>query len=858
MNRTKPFGIPEHRGVPLIAIWGPHTGLSYQRPGWKQVSLDQLKYDAVDWFVKWGANIVELYPSNKEAHFDDYTCKENADVPLYCFREHPDADQEHRWTLDEFIEFNRHAHQKDFLVCWMIHTWWPAPYEFRARVLWKLLRALGQDVGDILADGFDHHIDGYAAEGDFIVPQEANDLLWRYHPGIYIRESAWGINQTTGNFIQPRGFHLTDGRTLMYEREEYMGLPAECWRGWEKIWRGEEIKIKSGKLYVSLQAEGRDMKCADERWAVYGGMGTVDMLLEEVNNYARAKGRGWTTAGTTGIRVINEPLLSPKMKRYMGGICQDPIRCAICAPIEATAKDGRYPRTNYSKGTWFIQNNFYRTYINPDGKVDIHYDEHAEANFTNFIWKTSKPLTEDFITSNFDKNQELTFHECEAREEAGAFALLRQRCTFRTDKVSMDELRDYQTQADNPWLEIRIQRVFLGDDAKHSAVNTFNFTGYNLSQKLTMDKAIILTSSKNKPKLALFIPRNEQIQKLEWSKTGKLKIISTKDKSHDFKIAIMINVPDGMNEDKLTQQAAFLTDELCFDMDNGLAGEITVKSNIDTEIVRSIRILNPAKGAYMVCENGWWQMRGAQPSWNQRGTDLLKVVLSPRGSVRIRPYNFIDGIVKSGWGCQYTQLISDIDAQDKSANFTVRVLDINPKIWAPRLHFSRRIASAKINGKAWHYFDKTFLFLPNHRGDYKIEVKFGRPKTPHIVCTFACVEETIWRDNTLTVKTSLPEWTDELLEGEHYYLAVDNAGYKLIDLEGAKVVRTVPDFQAIRPQPLTGANGIATLVPREYNHPPISGYKNIKGQTLICQPPAKLKLKFQFAPNFLAILACRV
>ena len=157
----------------------------------------------------------------------------------------------------------------------------------------------------------------------------------------------------------------------------------------------------------------------------------------------------------------------------------------------------------------------------------------------------------------------------------------------------------------------------------------------------------------------------------------------------------------------------------------------------------------------MVCENGWWQMRGAQPSWHQRGTDLLKVVLSPKSSVRIRPYDFIDGIVKSGWGCQYTQLLCDITSSDDNVKLSVRVVDINPKIWAPRLHFSRRIAQATVNGKDWHYFDKAFLFLPNHRGDYKIEVKFGRPKTPHIVCTFACVEKTTWKNNTLVVETTL-------------------------------------------------------------------------------------------------------
>ena len=221
--------------------------------------------------VKWGANLVELYPSNKEAHFDEYSVQEDSAMPVHLFREHPDADQEHRWTLEDFLAFNQHAHDHGFLVTWMIHCWWPAPVSQRARVLWRLLRQLGQDVADVLLDGFASHIDGFAAEGDFMIPQAANDLLWPFHPGVFVRESAWTLNSTTANFIQPRGFHLTDGRVLMYEREDYMGLAPEGWRGYEAIWQGKEMRLRGGRLFISLQAEGRDLACQDPAWASFCG-----------------------------------------------------------------------------------------------------------------------------------------------------------------------------------------------------------------------------------------------------------------------------------------------------------------------------------------------------------------------------------------------------------------------------------------------------------------------------------------------------------------------------------------------------------------------------------------------------------
>jgi hypothetical protein len=844
MTTNKTFGVPGHRGVPLIFAWGPHTGLSYQRPEWKQISLAQLRRDAIDFFVKWGANLVELYPSNKESHFDDYTLAENSAVPAYCFREHPDSDQEHRWTLDEFRAFNRHAHDQDFMVSWMIHTWWPTPHPVRAKVLWRLCRELGQEVGDVLADGFGFHIDGYAAEGDFVVPEEANDLLWPFHPGLYVRESAWGLTTTAANYIQPRGFHLTDGRVLMYAREDYMGLAPECWRGHEPIWRGEEIKVQHGRLYVSLQADGRDVKCQDERWSMYGGMGTVDMLLEQVNNYARAKGRGWTTAGTTAIRVINEPLMSAKMKRYMAGMCSDPVRCAIAAELEATTKDGRYPLTKYEKGTWFVQNNVFRAYLQKNtGAIDVYYDQSQEGNFHNFIWSTSNIILDDFLKSTFAADQKLRFHECKELEESGARGVVRQRCEFGSEKTTMVELRDFQAEADNPWLGVRIQRVFVGQKASATAVTDLSFDGYRVKGAIKPGEVLTLDPPAGKPPIIVFIPENDQIEKVYSEKPGVLSIRGREARSHDFWLGIAFGLENTLSQEQLQRLARFHQRELSFDLCQGRE-KVELSGPDDVETVRSIRLVNPSTGPYHVRENGWWMARGAQPSWDRRGTDLLKVVLSPGSPTLVQAYGFIEGAVKSGWGCQYLQLLRDVKVKEGGVSVRVRVVDINPKVWAPRLHFVRGIAQATVNGKAWHYFDGPFLFLPNHRGDYEVTVTFGQCGTPHPLCTFAVIENTRWDHDQLVVKTCLPEWADDLAFGASYYLAVANAGKRLSKVVNGEIRRTIPDFDTIKPAPLAGPEGIATLVPRDYNHPPITGYRNARGHVIAFCPPVELILSY--------------
>jgi hypothetical protein len=841
------FGAPGHRGVPLISAWGIHIGLSYQRPNWKQASLAEIIHEGVDRFVKWGANLVDLFPSNKEAHFDEFSVFEDAALPEHTFREHPDADQENRWTLREFLEFNRHAHQNDFLVTWMIHCWWPTPVALRARSLWRLFRQVGEDVADVALDGFGSHIDGYVAEGDCLMPAAANNILWQYHPGIYLRESAWGLNTTTANYIQPRGFHLTDGRMLMYDNDDYIGLSPECWRGYETIWRGEELRLRHGRLFVSLQAEGRDTKCQDPSWANFGGMATRDMMLEQVNNYARAKGRGWTTAGTTEIRVINETLISPKMKRFIGGLCSDPVRAAVTAPLEGTAKDGRYPRVDYPQGAWFCQNNRFRIYLDKQtGVVDLHYDSSAQANFTNFIWKTSTPVLNNWLeVEPFGPNTQLHFVEYVAREEAGCLAKVRQRLEYRSGAESMGEHRDFMAEADNPWLWVRIQRVFLGEAPCRRAVSVLRLPGYRPLDPVQIGEAMRLAPPEGKPALWVYLPPTEQIETVRWCDEGRLEIACKAAESHDFRIGLCVDAPDQPDRELRNAAARFYAQELELDWQNRTADEMTVENPTSEEVVRAVRILHPAAGAYVVREDGWWQPRGAQPSWEQRGTDLVKVLIGPNGSSAIAASGFIQELVKNGWGCQYTQLIRDVEAMPDGAGLTVRVVDVGPTVWAPRLHFVRQIAAVELDGKPWHYFDGPFVMLPNARGDYRIRVQFGPATGPHLACTFATVTSTEWDGNTLSVTASLPEWCDSLADAEQYFLAVRNERRPLVEAVGGRVARSVPDFDVVKPMPMCGPEGVAKMVPRDYNHPPLDGYKMDKSQVVAFRPPTHLKLRFR-------------
>ena len=88
------------RSVPLCPAWGLHVPLSYQRAGYRQISLEEFKRVAIDEPAAWGANYVDVYPSNKESAYPDAEDYQHRLWARYAFKELPDDDQEHRWTVE--------------------------------------------------------------------------------------------------------------------------------------------------------------------------------------------------------------------------------------------------------------------------------------------------------------------------------------------------------------------------------------------------------------------------------------------------------------------------------------------------------------------------------------------------------------------------------------------------------------------------------------------------------------------------------------------------------------------------------------------------------------------------------------
>lgn len=191
-------------------------------------------------------------------------------------------------------------------------------------------------------------------------------------------------------------------------------------------------------------------------------------------------------------------------------------------------------------------------------------------------------------------------------------------------------------------------------------------------------------------------------------------------------------------------------------------------------------------------EIDWWVVRGAQSTLLRQEPDYLKVYLLPEGEAAIQPYGFIEGAVKPGWGCQYTLAIKDVSLNKEKVRCKVKVLNVTPYIFAPRLEFSGKIREVNLDGKSWHYFEDCFVFLPNRKGIYELEVSLGRdPTSPHLIRTAALIEETSYKEKVFTFQVSLPVWTKKLPKGLKFsaliHLSPNNNKVKKI--EGAEMVK---------------------------------------------------------------------
>ena len=768
-NKTIPF---DDQGKVHIDLWGWEVCPSYQRFKGRTVSPAFLKKRAIDESYKWGANLVEIYRGG---------------FPMV---------NTAGWTKESTADFHRYVHEHDQVIHWFPHRLLSTGTFQRAI---DAVRSLGREQLDSLRVPNEELIDGLGTEqwSSMATSLLFNKCMLPYSPFMYFYTDNHLFDETLPNEMDVSASNGsgTDDQTGSYYKLH------------------DRIEKDYGLQFWGSQAECRPVVPNN----VFGGNGYPDWVLKQMNDQfrIRARVRGKRNVSPSALWWISEAesTCPDNNRRYVYGISQDPIKCAVTAkltilgtgrvspPVRPSLPTGRY---SYPSETAFIQNNYMRLMVLHDqDKTEILHDPERLAHYDNnsHAVPVCTPFCQTVILSSKRKAPKtpVTFKHI---EPAGYKAVLHARLGLDFIECYVDEMRSFVILNDTPYIRLKIERDILYEGRPVALGTRIGLPAYDrliLGQTVyenaftgTVPSIVRLKDSSGLyPDLVFMVLAKGRLTRIRWKPKSALTFESSPAEHDSFELALVI--PDGLYDDgALPKLRRFLTEpEERVVLDEN--GQAVIANPFDIPLVKVVRVFGGGKHPYQLHEFDHWVFRGAQPSLVHEGEDYLKCYLPAKGSTRIQRYNFIDGIAKPGWGCQYTMALHDV----RQNSVVAKVKEVTSFLFAPRVKFKNPVSKVKVNGKEWNYFEGHHVFLPNRRGEYRVEVVDGTANRPHLARTFAHIENSAWKKGRLTFEAQLPEWVTGIPDRFYFYALIRHAGQNLVNIENAELVRTLESTASI-------------------------------------------------------------
>lgn len=390
-------------------------------------------------------------------------------------------------------------------------------------------------------------------------------------------------------------------------------------------------------------------------------------------------------------------------------------------------------------------------------------------------------------------------------ERGGHRAVLDETVTRANDSGEpVRETRRYTIDNDCPWLRVDLTRERSGTDWSYS----INARGYDtfVNNNAAMPAPVstppgnvirFQDSAGVRPDLIVLLPDHALFEKIVWdAETGQARLSF----KADVDAATLYYVaPDVYSENELMRLVRVVSIPLAELHVTDPGNSVAVRNRYDFPVTRTFVINNPKPGPYFVNEQGWWFVRGAQPSREKPYFEFLKINAEPDSQPLIQAYGYIDDVVRPGWGCQNLVAVKDIAADEDGASCTARVMSATAYIFAPRVEFAQPFTNVRINGQPWPYFEDRFVFLPTRAGTYEVAVDNALPLRPRLICTSGMLHEGRWDEtaNTLTLKIGVQPWTTKIPEAQDYYATILREGYTVESIEGA----TTADLEPFKVKP---------------------------------------------------------
>ena len=574
---------------------------------------------------------------------------------------------------------------------------------------------------------------------------------------------------------------------------------------WIEMWAKDgDLVAKHRRKRPTFNYDGGELK---DSW--YAGHIGEDYMVKQMNDIARMRLLDPARCKTlTGMTWYNDGfIISDSNFEMAHAVSQDPVRAAVAGQLRTLGQDGKvrslYP---YSTKSHFMQNNYLALFL-PEGKAktELFYDLQRTAHFTPFSYRVT--LGREFL--NITGGAGVAAARSVVLERGGYRAVVRCELELQSGPTRITETRTYEMIADSPYLAVTIEDQLNGPPTP--LANTLMGQGFD---KLLVDGkeevreagalplpkvAVLRDSSGLRPDVALLFLEAPAKTTLDW-KPGQ-SLIAIRGEAKPLRLAVAVPT-DLYALDSLPRLAE--------DLSPGAAalpwkdGPMMVTNRSTLPRTHVVTLKGADDRPYLVEEEGWWTFRGAQVSKQQRNTDFLKLYLQPQKTATILPWDFINGLARPGWGCQYILALSQVEDAADGAACRVKVHSETPMIFAPRIEFSFPIAAATLDGNPWHYFDGQDVFLPQNRGKiYHLQVVRGPPTTPHLSRTYVNVKAMTFTDNEFTIESRGPPWRPDGPDGLRLTAQIEHPNRVINKVTGGKRLSSVNGRSIIHIEPGT-------------------------------------------------------